>query len=162
MIKKADLTKAHRCTPGCRTRKAMKEGGHSRTNLAHSAACRARMADILLDDVEFRANVERAEERRGMEPFPEVQKRGSSSSGSAPVLWDLNSSISSLSNGATCNTAASLAVASTSSGNGRAAGSSEDDTRNKRRVARVTERSETPGDHSGPATDSTPSSSRQR
>ena len=45
MITKADLTKAGGWTPGCRKCKAMKEGDHSRTNLAHSADCRARVAE---------------------------------------------------------------------------------------------------------------------
>ena len=90
MIKKADLTKAGGWTPRCRKCKAMKEGDHSRTNLAHSAECRARVAEFLADDVEFRTKMKRAEERkegarRAMELFPKVQIGGSTSSGGAPV-----------------------------------------------------------------------------
>ena len=90
MIKKADLTKAGGWTPGCRKCKAMKERDQSRTNLAHSAECRARVAEILADDVEFRTKMKRAEERkegarRAMESFPKVQIGGSSLSGGAPV-----------------------------------------------------------------------------
>ena len=68
----------------------MKDGDHSRTNLAHSADCRARVAEILADDIAFRTKmrkeVERKEgARRTMERFPKVQVRGSTSSGCAPV-----------------------------------------------------------------------------
>ena len=85
MIKKADLTKAGGWTPGCKKCKAMKEGDQSRTNLAHSAECRARVAEILADDVEFRTKMKRVEERkegarRAMESFPKVQIGGTSSS----------------------------------------------------------------------------------
>ena len=63
--------------PGCRKCKAMKEGDHSRTNFAHSADCRARVAEILADDIEFRTKMRKAVERkegarRTMEPFPKV------------------------------------------------------------------------------------------
>ena len=90
MIKKADLTKAGGWTPGCRKCKALKEGNQSQTNLAHSAECRARVAEILADDVEFRTKMKRAEERkegapREMESFPKVQIGGSTSSGGGPV-----------------------------------------------------------------------------
>ena len=64
MIKKADLTKAGGWTPGCSKCKAMKKGDQSRTNLAHSAECRARFAKILADDVEFRTKMKRANERK--------------------------------------------------------------------------------------------------
>ena len=57
MIKKADLTKAGGWTSGCRKCEAMKEGDQSRTNLAHSAECRARVAETLADDVEFRTKM---------------------------------------------------------------------------------------------------------
>ena len=78
MITKADLTKAGGWTPGCRKCKAMKEGDHSRTNLAHSADCRALVAEILADDIAFRTKMRKAVERkegarRTMEPFPKVQ-----------------------------------------------------------------------------------------
>ena len=90
MITKADLTKAGGWTPGCRKCKAMKEGGHSRTNLGHSADCRARVAEILADDIAFRTKMRKAVgrkegARRTMEPFPKVQVGGSTSSGCAPV-----------------------------------------------------------------------------
>ena len=89
MITKTDLTKAGGWTPGCRKCKAMKDGDHSRTNLAHSAECRARAAEILADDMEFRTKMKKAVERKEgarhvVEPFPKVQIGGSSSSGSAP------------------------------------------------------------------------------
>ena len=78
MRKKADLTKAGGWTPGCRKCKATKEGDQSRTNLAHSAECRARVSEILADDVEFRTKMKRAGERkdgarRAMESSPKVQ-----------------------------------------------------------------------------------------
>ena len=68
----------------------MKEGDQSRTNSAHSAECRARVAEILADDVEFRIKMKRAEERkegarRALESFPKVQIEGSRSSRGAPV-----------------------------------------------------------------------------
>ena len=68
----------------------MKEGDHSRTNLAHSADCRARVAEILADDIAFRTKMRKAVERkegarRTMEPFPKVPVGGSTSSGCAPV-----------------------------------------------------------------------------
>ena len=61
----------------------------SRTNLAHSAECKARVAEILADDVEFRTKMKRAEERkecarRAMDSIRKVQIGGSSSSGGAP------------------------------------------------------------------------------
>ena len=67
MIKKAELTKAGRWTPGCRKCGAMKAG-----------------------DLSFRNKMQRAEERkdgarRPMEPFPKEQTGGSSSFGSALV-----------------------------------------------------------------------------
>ena len=64
MITKADLTKAGGWTPGCRTCKAMKDGDHSRTNLAHSADCRARVAEILADDIGIRTKMRKAVERK--------------------------------------------------------------------------------------------------
>ena len=90
MITKADLTKAGGWTPGCRKCKAMKEGDYTRTNLAHSADCRARVAEILADDIAFRTKVRKAVGRkegacRTTEPFPKVQVGGSTSSGFAPV-----------------------------------------------------------------------------
>ena len=87
MKKKADLTMAGGWTLGCTKCKAMKEGDLSRTNLAHSAECRARVAEILADDVEFRTKMKRAEERKegAMESLPKVQIGGSTSSGGAPV-----------------------------------------------------------------------------
>ena len=90
MITKADLTKAGGWTPGCRTCKAMREGDHSQTNLAHSADCRARVADSLADDMAFRTKMRNAVARkegarRTMQPFPTVQVGGSTSSGCAPV-----------------------------------------------------------------------------
>ena len=90
MITTADLTEAGGWTPGYRKCKAMKEGDHSRTNLALSADCRARVAEILADDIAFRSKMRKAVERkegarRTMEPFPKVQAGGSTSSGCAPV-----------------------------------------------------------------------------
>ena len=90
MITQADLTEAGGWTPGCRKCKAMKEGDHSRTNLAHSADCRARVAEILADDISFRTKMRKAVgrkegTRRTMEPLPKVQVGGSTSSGCAPV-----------------------------------------------------------------------------
>ena len=77
--------------------RAMKEGDHSRTNLAHSAESRARVAEILADDVGFQTKktkaAERKEgERRPLEPFPKMQVGGSSSSGRAPVETPAHSS----------------------------------------------------------------------
>ena len=53
------------------------------------AECRARVAEILADDMEFRTKMKKAVERKEgarhvVEPFPKVQIGGSSSSGSAP------------------------------------------------------------------------------
>ena len=64
MITKADLTKAGGWTPGCRKCKAMKEGDHSRTNLAHSADCRERFVEILADDIAFRTKMMKAVTRK--------------------------------------------------------------------------------------------------
>ena len=44
--------------------KAMKEDEHSRTNLAHNADCRARIAESLVDDVAFRTKVRKAVETK--------------------------------------------------------------------------------------------------
>ena len=90
MITKADLSKAGGWTQGCRKCRAMKEGDLSRTNLAHSTECRARVAEILADDVGFQTKMRKAAERkegerRPSEPTPDVQVGGSSSSGSAHV-----------------------------------------------------------------------------
>ena len=74
-----------------------KEEDHSRTNLAHSAECRARVAEILADDVGFQAKMRKAQERkegerRTLEPSPKVQVGGSSSSRSVPVETPAHSS----------------------------------------------------------------------
>ena len=87
MITKADLSKAGRWTQGCRKCRSVKKGDHSRTNLAHSAECRARVAEILADDVGIQTKMGKAAERkegerRPLEPFPKVHVGGSSSSGS--------------------------------------------------------------------------------
>ena len=84
-------------TPGCRKCKAMKEGDHSRTNLAHSADWRAPVAEILADDIAFRTKMRKAVElqegaRRTIEPFPKVQVGGCTSSGCAPVGLTAHSS----------------------------------------------------------------------
>ena len=76
---------------------AMKEGDHSRANLAHSAECRARVAEILASDVGLQTKMTKAAERkegerRPMEPIPKVQVGGSSSSGSAPAETPAHSS----------------------------------------------------------------------
>ena len=68
----------------------MKEGDHSRTNLAHSAERKARVAEILADDVGIQTKMRKAQERkegerRPLEPIPKMQGGGSNSSGSAPV-----------------------------------------------------------------------------
>ena len=86
MISKADLPKAGRWTQGCRKCRAMKEEDHSRTDLPHSAECRARVAEILADDVGFQTRMRKAAERkegerRLLKLFPEVQVGGSGSSG---------------------------------------------------------------------------------
>ena len=52
----------------------MKEGDQSRTNSAHSAECRARVAEILSDDVEFRTKMKRAEERKEGGHFAQAQE----------------------------------------------------------------------------------------
>ena len=62
MITKTDLTKAGGWTPGCRKCTARKDGDLSRTDLARSAECRARVAEILAVDVEIRTKVKRAVE----------------------------------------------------------------------------------------------------
>ena len=77
--------------------RAMKEGDHSRINLTHSADSRARVVEILADDVGFQTKktkaAERKEgERRPLEPFPKLQVGGSSSSGRAPVETPARSS----------------------------------------------------------------------
>ena len=69
----------------------------SRTKLAHSAECKARVAEILDDDVEFRTKMKRAEERkegasRAMDSIRKVQIGGSSSSGGAPAEVTTHSS----------------------------------------------------------------------
>ena len=38
------------------------EGDHSRTNLAYSAECRGRVAEILVDDVGFQTKIRKAQE----------------------------------------------------------------------------------------------------
>ena len=97
MITKTDLSKAGGWTQGCKKCRAMKEGDHSRTNLAHSAECRARVAEILADDVGFQTKMRKAHERMEgerlpLEPSPKVQVGGSSSSGSVPVETPAHSS----------------------------------------------------------------------
>ena len=97
MITETDLSKAGGWTQGCRKCRAMKEGDHSRSNLAHSAERRARVAEILADDVGFQSKMRKAQERkegerRPLEPSPKVQVGGSSSSRSAPVETPAHSS----------------------------------------------------------------------
>ena len=53
--------------------------------MKEGADCRARVAEILADDVKFRTKMKRVEERqegarRAMESFPKVQIGGSTSS----------------------------------------------------------------------------------
>ena len=76
---------------------AVKEGDHSRTDLAHSAECRARVGEILADDVGFQTKMRKAHERKEgerlpLDPSPKVQVGGSSSSGSVPVETPAHSS----------------------------------------------------------------------
>ena len=89
MITNADLTKAGGWTPGCRKCKALKKGDHSSTDLAHSADCRARVVEILADDIAFRTRMKKAmgrkEGARRMKPRPKVQMGSSTSSRCAPV-----------------------------------------------------------------------------
>ena len=73
------------------------EGDHSRTNLAHCAECRARVAEILADDVGFQTKMRKAQgrkegARRPLEPSPKVQAVGSNSSKNAPVKKPAHSS----------------------------------------------------------------------
>ena len=68
----------------------MKEGDHSRTNLTHSADCRACVAEIFADDVASRTKMKKAVDRkegarRLMEPFSKVQMGVRGSSGCAAV-----------------------------------------------------------------------------
>ena len=53
------ITKEDRWTPRYKKCKVLKEDEHSRTNLAHNADCRARIAEILADDVAFRTKMKR-------------------------------------------------------------------------------------------------------
>ena len=57
---------------GCRKCRALKEGDHPRTDLVHSAECRACVAEILADDVGFQTRIKEGE-RRFLEPSPKVQ-----------------------------------------------------------------------------------------
>ena len=65
MIMEADLSKAGRWTKGCRKCRAMKVGDHSQTNLAHSAECRARVAELLAEDVGFQTKDEECSRAQG-------------------------------------------------------------------------------------------------
>ena len=84
---RADSLKVGEWTPGSGKCKAMKEA----TNLAHSAECRGRVAEILANDVEFRTKLKKDEDRQAgardamEEEVPRVQVGGSSSCRSAPV-----------------------------------------------------------------------------
>ena len=78
VITKADVSKAGEWKQKCRRCRAKKEGDHCQTTLAQSAECRARVAEILADDVGFQTKMRKAQERkeggrRPLEPFPDVQ-----------------------------------------------------------------------------------------
>ena len=78
------ITKEDRWTPRYKKCKVLKEDEHSRTNLAHNADCRARIAEILADDVAFRTKMKRRRtSHHGL--FPKVQVGGNTSPGCALV-----------------------------------------------------------------------------
>ena len=83
------ITKEDRWTLRYKKWKAMKEDEHSRTNLAHNADCRARIAEILAGDVAFRTKVRKAVETKRRTShhglFPKVQVGGNTSPGCALV-----------------------------------------------------------------------------
>ena len=74
------ITKEDRWTLRYKKCKAMKEDDHSRTNLAHNADCRARLAEFLVDDVAFRTKMRKAVETKRRTShhglFPKVQVGG--------------------------------------------------------------------------------------